>query len=317
MNPPAVIPEPGQEDLARALEAARMRPCLLCGSAGDPVLRRCSETHRMVMPMLVVARGAANELAFVPVSWDAVGEAGCPRFDLLGLLRPAACRTSDAAVRDAVEAAGGFLWIADRYTDSHCIMRATIEAAAVVVAWDVAAVYPFVDADVLHGPFRPRRTLVAPGAPRYGRWPAPWVPWVSLADRVPWSEPPFRARGANGGLRSPEAACRAVGLPVAGADAHPLAHALALAALLRSVPWRDGRKSSLGSRLLPPDGPNVANVGISAGKAYRPGADGHWEQLFEVADEERAPTLVQVEQAAGHLRMVDALVPADSREGVR
>ena len=172
MNPPAVIPEPGQEDLARALEAARMRPCLLCGSAGDPAFRRCCEEHRMVMPILVVARGAAHELAFVPVSWDARGEAGCPRFDLLGLLRPAACRGLDEPVRAVAEAAGAFLWIAERYTDSHCVIRATIEAAAVVVAWDVAAVYPFVDADVLHGPFRPRRTLVAPGAPRYGRWPA-------------------------------------------------------------------------------------------------------------------------------------------------
>ncbi|MCY4429208.1 MAG: hypothetical protein OXC11_02295 [Rhodospirillales bacterium] len=78
MTPPVVIPQPDQEDPARAFEAARMRPCLLCGSAGDPAFRRCSEQYREIMPVLVIVREPVNELAMVPVTWDAKGGGVCP-----------------------------------------------------------------------------------------------------------------------------------------------------------------------------------------------------------------------------------------------
>ena len=129
---------------------------------------------------------------------------------------------------------------------------------------------------------------------------------MSLAQAIPWSEPPFRQRvgrcRADGFAAD---ALAAVGLPPLRADAHPLAKALALAALLRSVPWQ-GERETLGARLLPPPALCAAFVGIYRGEIYRTACDGQWEPLFaDGGNDCRAIGPREVELAEGHLRMVD------------
>lgn len=105
------------------------------------------------------------------------------------------------------------------------------------------------------------RTLAHPDAPRHGRRPAPWLPWGSVSSAVPWSEPPFSEQVQNGVEGLPNDALATVGLPPVTTGAHPIAKAMVLAALLRSVPWK-GDGTSLGGRLLPAPDPSVAVVGI-------------------------------------------------------
>ena len=297
---------PGSSGLAAALDAVAGRPCFLCGSSPDGLLGRCVERYRRVQPIVVVARGAAGELAIVPVVWDGVGEIGCPVLDSVGLLRPAALDGGDVPLAAALQAAGGRLQVADNYVAAERNICPDLVAAAAIVAWDTAVVWPVVDADALGALFAPPRTLVAPGAPRYGRWPAPWVPWISLADQVPWSEPPFRQSVPNGSAAVSAAAFRAVGLPPLAPGAHPLAEALLLAAFLRSAPWGRGKRS-IGGRLLPPAQAAITVVGLCAGSVFHPDAGGRWRRLFSPHPD--GPYPHEIEQALGHARMADALTP--------
>ena len=138
----------------------------------------------------------------------------------------------------------------------------------------------------------------------YGRWPAPWLPWVSVSGAVPWSEPPFRKRVRNGAEGLPKDAFASVGFPPVQIDAHPIAKALVLAALLRSVPWK-GDGTSLGRRLLLPPEPNMAVVGIYRGHVYRVRSNGQCEEMFAEGTDARAVGVREIELAAAHLRVAD------------
>ena len=295
----SIIIEPDVAGLGGCLQAVRSRPCQLCGTSDDGTFRHCAERYQEAERLLVIARGNRNELAFVPVFWDGAGEPGCVEYDGLALLRPPALCDMDQA---ADEAASGRLSLAASYEDD--VLKKLIRAARMVIAWDVAGVYPAVDASALRETPRPTRTLVDVAAPCYGRWPAPWLPWASVAGAVPWSEPPFRPRARNGARKLPKDAFAAVGLPPLEVEAHPLAKALVLAALLRSVPWQSGRKT-LGSRLLPPPNVSMASVGIYRGQVYRSGPGGQLERLFAAGKDDRVVGLREVELAEGHMRMAD------------
>ena len=251
----------------------------------------------------MIARGIRNELAFVPVFWDGSGELGCADFDGLALLRSPSLCDMDREADEAARAKGGRLWLAGSYGDD--VLKKLIRAARLVIAWDVGGVYPAVDGSALREAPRPARTLVDVAAPCYGRWPAPWLPWVSLSVAIPWSEPPFRPRARNGGGGLPKDAFAAVGLPPLEVEAHPLAKALGLAALLRSVPWR-GERMTLGARLLPPPELLTASVAIHRGRVFRVGPCGRLERLFIEGNGDRAVGLREIELAEGHMRMADA-----------
>ena len=210
---------------------------------------RCTTRYRKVGPLLIIARGPGNELALAQVAWDGDGEVGCVNPEALYLVRPPALSVADAATEDAIRTAGGELRIASGFNDPQ--VKRTICRSAMATAWQVAGVYPLVESGVLRETPRPLRTLAHSNAPAYGRWPAPWMPWVSLCDVVPWTELPFRQRVRSGKEGLPCDAFAAAGLPPLSIDAHPIAKALVLAALLRCVPWQSDGKS-LGARLLPP-----------------------------------------------------------------
>ena len=290
--------------LEACVAAARSRPCVLCGTGRDGVFGHCTERHRDVQPVVVIARGTRDELALVPVSWDGVGEVGCPEFGVLGLVRPRALAGEDGMASAVIKAAGGNLWASCSFDDDAS--RVMVRATSMALAWEVAGVYPVVEADAARGELQPRRLLADPEGPSYGRWPAPWVPWMSIADIVPWDQPPFRQYAQNGAAGSPQDAFAAVGLPRVGRDAHPVAKALALATLLRSVPWGDGKRT-LGSSLLPPPGPFPAVVGVCQGQIYRFGHGGAWEYLFANGADAGSVGLEAIEQAEGHVRVADAI----------
>lgn len=101
-----------------------------------------------------------------------------------------------------MRAVGGRLTAAGSFEDPHA--KGLIRGVAMVAAWDVARVYPAVDGCVLWETPRPLRTFVDPAASRYGRWPAPWLPWASVADMIPWSERPFRQCARHGARGLPQ-----------------------------------------------------------------------------------------------------------------
>ena len=290
--------------LEACVEAAQSRPCRLCGTSSDGVFGQCNERYRDAQPVVVIARGARDELALVPVSWDGVGEIGCPELGVLCLVRPRAFASEDGMAADVIKAAGGNLWSSSGFDDDAS--RVMVRATSMALAWEVAGVYPVVEADAARGELRPRRMLADPEGPSYGRWPAPWVPWMSIADVIPWDRTPFRQYAQNGAAGSPQDAFAAVGLPRVGRDAHPVAKALALATLLRSVPWGDGKRT-LGSSLLPPPGPFPAVVGVCQGQIFRFGHGGAWEHLFADGADAGSVGLEAIEQAEGHVRVADAI----------
>ena len=144
---PSTTRETDPAGLGQTLEAVRSRPCLLCGPGADGVSRRCAERYRSTERMLVIARGARNKLALVPVFWDGAGELGCADLDALVLLRPQALYGMDVPADEAVAAAGGRLRLADGYGDE--VVKVVISAARGVIACDAAGVYPAVDGSVL------------------------------------------------------------------------------------------------------------------------------------------------------------------------
>ena len=274
---------------------------------------RCTTRYHEVDQLLVIARGPGNELALAPVAWDGVGEVGCVNPKALCLVRPPALSAADAATEDAVRTAGGELRIASGFNDPQ--VKRTICRSAMAITWQVAGVYPLVESGVLRETPRPLRTLAHANGPAYGRWPAPWMPWVSVCGAVPWSELPFRRRVRNGTEGLPCDAFAATGLPPVSIDAHPIAKALVLAALLRCVPWQSDGKT-LGARLLPPPPAAVAIVGIYQGHVYRAGRDGQYERLFADCDDARAVGVREIELAAGHMRIEDQCNGATVRKGV-
>ena len=300
------------EGLRASFDTIRMRPCRLCGTSPNGVFARCTTRYRKVGPLLVIARGPGNELALAPVAWDGVGEVGCVNPKALCLVRPAVLSAADAETEEAVRTAGGELRIASGFNDAK--VKKMICRSAMAVAWQVAGVYPLVESGVLRETLRPLRTLAHSNAPAYGRWPAPWMPWVSVCSAVPWAELPFRQRVRNGREGLPSDAFTAAGLPPVSIDAHPIAKALVLAALLRCVPWK-GDGKSLGARLLPPPPGNVAIVGIYQGHVYRVGRDGKYERLFADCDDVRAVGVREIELAAGHMRIADQCNGVSVREG--
>lgn len=292
----------GRQGLRACFDAVRMRPCRLCGTGPDGVSAKCTIRYRDVPPLLVVVRGPSHEVALASVAWDGAGEVGCVHPTELSLVRPTALVDTDAEVEEAVRAAGRDLRIASGFNDP--VIKSMIRGSAMAVAWEVGGVYPLVDSAVLRETARPRRTLAHSDAPNYGRWPAPWLPWVSVSSVVPWSEPPFSDQLQNGAAGLPNDAFAAVGLPPVTIDAHPIAKAMVLAALLRSVPWK-GNGTSLGGRLLPPPEPRVAVVGICRGRVYRVRSDGQSERLFADGADVRTVGIREIELAVAHLRVVE------------
>lgn len=115
------------------------------------------------------------------------------------------------------------------------------------------------------------RWLMKGGYLELAAGPALWLPWVSLSTANPRSEPPFRQRVQRGQAGSPTDVFAAVGLPPLRADAHPLAKALALAALLRSVSWQCERKT-LGAEV------RLATAGAGVTR-LRLGLEGTWRGI--------------------------------------
>ena len=305
--------ETGCESLRAAFDTIRKRPCRLCGTSPDGVFARCTARYGKVGPLLVIARGPGNELALAEVAWDGDGEVGCVNPEALYLVRPPALSAADAATEDAVRTAGGELRIASGFNDPQ--VKRTVCRSAMATTWQVAGVYPLVESGVLRETPRPLRTLAHSNAPAYGRWPAPWMPWVSVCDVVPWTELPFRQRVRRGKEGLPCDAFAAAGLPPVSIDAHPIVKALVLAALLRCVPWQSDGKS-LGARLLPPPPADVAIVGVYQGHVYRLGCDGQYERLFADCDDVRAVGVREIELAAGHMRIADQCNGVTARKGV-
>ena len=161
------------------MAAARSRTCRLCGTSSDGVFGQCNARYRDAQPAVVIARGARDELALVPMSWDGVGEIGCPELGMLCLVRPRAFAGEDGMAADVIKAAGGNLWSSSGFDDDAS--RVMVRATSMALAWEVAGVYPVVEADA-----EPQRLLAEPDGPSYGRWPAPWVSWMSIADVIPW-----------------------------------------------------------------------------------------------------------------------------------
>ena len=60
----------------------------------------------------------------------------------------------------------------------------------------------------------------------------------------------------------------------------------------------------------------MAFVAVYRGEAYRLAFDGAWEPLFVDGPADRAISLRDVERAAGHLRMVDAITRPGDQGGV-
>ena len=303
--------EKSPEGLSACFDTIRTRPCRLCGTSPNGVFARCTTRYRKVGSLLVIARGPGNELALAPVAWDGVGEVGCVNPKALCLVRPAVLSASDAETEEAVRTAGGEVRIASGFNDAK--VKKMICRSVMAVAWQVAGVYPLVENGVLRETPRPLRTLAHSNAPAYGRWPAPWMPWVSVCGAVPWAELPFRQRVRNGRKGLPSDAFTAAGLPPVSIDAHPIAKALVLAALLRCVPWK-GDGKSLGARLLPPPSGNVATVGIYRGHVYQVGRDGKYERLFADCGDARAVGVREIELAAGHMRIADQCNDVSVRE---
>ena len=300
----------GFDGLAEYLAEARSRPCLACGTTGPGgVLTRCPERFAETPRLLVVAVGRRHELGIVPVFSDGNAVVGCADLEQMMLLRPWALRETDARAQRIVQDAGGRLQIADSYADA--VVQQRLQAARAVVPWDLASVYPVVDAGVMAEPTLPVRTVAEPDAPRYGRWPAPWLPWRSVSNWIPWHEQPFRKWAREDLMGSPSAALAAVGLPALGPDVHPLAEALAVATLLGSASPHGGRRA-LGARLLPLPEFAQAFVAVYRGEAYRVAFDGSWEPVFVDGPPDRAISLGDVERAAAHLRMVDAITSASA-----
>ena len=291
--------------LEACVEAARSRPCRLCGTSRDGVFGQCNERYRDV------AAGGGDRPGRAGRARAGAGVLGRSGRDRLpgtrGLVPGApACAFAgeDGMAAAVIKAAGGNLWSSSGFDDDAS--RVMVRATSMALAWEVAGVYPVVEADAARGELRPRRLLADPEGPSYGRWPAPWVPWMSIADVVPWDRPPFRQYAQNGAAGSPQDAFAAVGLPRVGRDAHPVAKALALATLLRSVPWGDGKRT-LGSSLLPPPGPFPAVVGVCQGQIFRFGHGGAWEHLFADGADAGSVGLEAIEQAEGHVRVADAI----------
>ena len=184
-------------------------------------------------------------------------------------------------------------------------MQDRIQAARAAIAWDVSQVYPVVDASVLLETPAPRRTWVEPGSAAL-RPLARAVAAVVFAGRVD-SLGRSRRSGSVSGRARPvrrRPRWRPWGCRRSAPDAPPLAKALALAALLRSVPWRGGRRT-LGARLLPLPERAMALVGVYRGEAYRVGRCARWEPLFADGRIDRPVGLREIELAAGHLRLAD------------
>ena len=206
--------------------------------------------------------GPRHEVALASVAWDGAGEVGCVHPTEFCLVRPTALVDGDAEAEEVVRSAGGALRIASGFNDPA--VKAMICGSAMAIAWQVGAVYPLVESAVLRETARPWRTLALPDTPGYGCWPAPWLPWVSASSAVSWSEPPFSEQVQNGveGLRND--AFAAVGLPPVTIGAHPIAKAMVLAALLRSVPWK-GDGTSLGGVPATAAGPEHGGRGHLSG----------------------------------------------------
>ncbi|MYD92540.1 MAG: hypothetical protein F4Y02_02370 [Chloroflexi bacterium] len=292
----------GRQGLRACFDAVRIRPCRLCGTGPDGVFARCTSRYRELSPLLVVALGPSHEVALASVAWDGAGEVGCVHSTELCLVRPTAVMEGDAETEEVVRAAGGELRIASGFNDPA--VKAMICGSAMAIAWQVSGVYPLVESAVLRETTRPRRTLAHPDAPSYGRWPAPWLPWASVSSAVPWSEPPFSEQVQNGTEGLPKDAFAAVGLPPLTIGAHPIAKAMVLAALLRSVPWK-GDGTSLGGRLLPPPDPSMAVVGIYRGHVYRVRNNGQCEELFADGADVRTVGVREIELAVAHLRVAE------------
>ena len=305
-------------ELAAALAAVRGRWCEPCDhcdhrpvrlslEAEPPCLLRQEPRNRL----LVVARGARDELAIVPVVFSAAGAIGCPVLEDLVVLRPEADAPDDARIASVLDGAGA-VTVAAGFGDPR--VERIVRGALLAVAWRIGEVFPAVDRAVLGEPLQPVRVLADPAAPSYGRWPAPQVGWASIAVAVPWTKRPFREHvgeaGEAGAACAREDALRAARLPPLAEAAHPLAQALVLACLLGTAP-PGGDCWTIGSVLL--NDPDVvaarggAFVLIWGDQLLRYLPPNSWEPLF--AEPFATPgamlALCDIARADAHVRVAD------------
>lgn len=252
---------------------------------------------------LVVARGRYDDLALVPLATDGKGSFGCPDVRSMVLLRTPWFLGEDDELAAVVAAAGGCLRLATTFDDDG--VREAMRGAGVVVAWREHKVFRVIDGAARHAERQPVRLVADSCAPDYGRWPAPSLPWVSVAGAIRWdTSEPFRSHHRRGGGTKLRDAIAAVGLPPLGPQEQALTKELAIASLIRSTPWTEGPE--------PPHAymvclarPVMSVVGICQGRVYRLDADGCWRPLFRGDDHEAGVRLLEIEQATAHIRMAD------------
>ena len=253
---------------------------------------------------LVVARGRYDDVALVPVPADGKGGFGRPHLQSLVLLRTTEFAGEDHELTAVVAAAGGHVRLATTFDDDG--VREAMRGAGMVLAWRAHKVFPVIDAAAARAERRPSRIVAAPHAPDYGRWPAPSLPWVSVAEAVDWEQrEPFRQYQLRHGGKKLRDAIKACGWPSLGRQEQSLTKALAIAALVRAAPWVDGPlpPSSMLARSLDPF---MSVIGIRRERVYRIGADGYWRPLFGGGGHDAGIRLLEIEQATAHARMADA-----------
>lgn len=287
--------------LEMMLRALRTETCTLCSSGiarGQPP--SCQSAHGTGPRLIVMASGPGRELAVAPVFWDGRSAIGCTDWAHLGLIRPAVLAPDDRCWLTTAESHDCGLWITDGF--DHPQARDLLGAAGLVVTWHLPDVWPFVDGDAVRLRPRPLRSAVDGRAASYGRWPAPWLPWLSawrlVTDPGPsrgggcWSVPPMNK------------AFRRAGLSPLDTRAPALAQAIALASFIRRVPFRlvastaDWAPSA--SWATP-----AALVVFLKGRAHRFCGDQEVEPLFaDGVDTSQLPSF-ELLRAYAHLRLAD------------
>lgn len=254
--------------------------------------------------VLVVSRGRYDDVALVPLRTDGRGSFGCPEVQSMVLLRNAEFAGDDHELAAVVAAGGGHLRLATTFDDDG--VREEIDGAAVVLAWRAHKVFRVIDAAARQAAHRPSRVVADPCAPDYGRWPAPSLAWVSVAEVIDWERrEPYRTYHRRGGGTKLRDAVAAFGWPALGRQEQSLTKALAIAALLRGTAWMDGTLPPPSSLARFPD-PVMSLIGIREERVYGLDADGRWRLLFCEGGDDADVRLLEIEQATAHARMASA-----------
>ena len=290
--------------LETLLRALRPETCLICRAQPPGQSRHgCRDRDAVPARIVVLAAGPGRELAVVPVRWAGGDAIGCTEWGELGLVRPAALAPDDRFWLASAEAHDCGLWIADGFDSPRA--RDVLGQAALVVAWHLPDVWPFVDGDARRCRPRPSRTVVDGRAPGYGRWPVPSVPWLSAWRLV------VPGAGSGNGRTLAVPPMRKVfhdaGLPPHDDTVPALAQAIALASFLRRVAVCAAEFPTAASFPAAGGAPPV-RLAFAGGRAYRCRGPDELEPLFAGGVDASQLRVFELLQAEAHLRLADQCV---------